>query len=119
MTEDAAEAADNNVGDQVPTVTPVEVRDLEAQADGEQGVVVARRMENLITESIAEGVELGIAKALSAIEARFAVAAPTTGGNQVATALWSGPPASTQPGFSLGSAALFGDVLFSGFCGSS
>ena len=50
-TEDAAEAGDNNMGNQVPTVTPVEVRDPEAQADATLGVVEARRMENLIMDS--------------------------------------------------------------------
>ena len=62
--------------DPVPTVVPERGHDMGVQPDATPGGVEARRLENLITESIAKGVELGIAKALSAIEARPASVNP-------------------------------------------
>ena len=52
----------------VPLVAPVRVHDMGVQPDTMPGGVEVRRLENLITESVAKGVELGIHKALSAIE---------------------------------------------------
>ena len=46
------------------------------QPDATSGGVEAKRLENLITESIAKGVELGIAKALSAIESGLPLLTP-------------------------------------------
>ena len=64
--------------DPVPPVVPERGHDMGVQPGATPGGLEARRLENLITESIAKGVELGIAKALSAIEARPASVNPVT-----------------------------------------
>ena len=70
----------------VPPVPPVRGHDMGVQPDRTPRGVEARRLENLITESIAKGVELGIAKALSAIESGPASANPVTAGGPVTVA---------------------------------
>ena len=68
--------------DPVPQVAPVRGHDMGVQPDMTPGGVEARRLENLITESIAKGVELGIAKALSAIESGLPLLTPLHRGVQ-------------------------------------
>ena len=74
------------------------------QPDAMQGGVEARRLENLITESIAKGVELGIAKALSAIEARPASVNPVTAERPITVAGLSSSSVPAHPTFTMGSA---------------
>ena len=74
------------------------------QPDTTPGGVEARSLKNLITESIAKGVELGIAKALSAIESRPASDNPVTADGLSSSTV----PA--QPRFSIGSAAQRGSA---------
>ena len=73
--------------------------------DTTPGGVEARRLENLITESIAKEVELGIAKVLSEIESRPASANPVTAWAPVTVARLSSSTVPAQPRFSVGSAA--------------
>ena len=62
-------------------------------------------MENLITESIAKGVELGITKALSAIVAQPASVNPVTAEGPDTVAGLSSSSVPAQPIFTMGSAA--------------
>ena len=95
----------------VPTVDPVlpvapeRGHDMGVQPDAMPGGVEARRLENLITESIAKGVELGIAKALSAIEARPASVNRVTAEGPVTVAGLSSSSVPAQPTFTRVSAA--------------
>ena len=71
----------NNQGAAVPTVIPP------AGGNPTPTGFDARKLEELITESIAKGVELGIAKALSVVEAGpSTVPTPTPGSARVAQA---------------------------------
>ena len=89
----------------VPPVAPVGGHDPELQPDKTSGGADARRLENLIIKSIAKGVELGIAKALSAIESRPASANPGTEEGPVTVAGLSSSTIPAQPRFSIRSAA--------------
>ena len=91
--------------DPVPPVAPERSHDMGVQPDATPGGVEARRLENLITESIAKGVELGIAKALSAIESRPASANSVTAEGPVTVAGLSSSSVPAQPRFTMGSAA--------------
>ena len=90
--------------DPVPPVVPERGHDMGVQPDAMPGGVEARRLENLITESIAKGVELGIAKALSAIEARPASVNPVTAERPITVAGLSSSSVPAHPTFTMGSA---------------
>ena len=90
--------------DPVPPVVPERGHDMGVQPDATPGGLEARRLENLITESIAKGVELGIAKALSAIEARPASVNPVTAERPITVAGLSSASVPAQPTFTMGSA---------------
>ena len=68
------------------------------------GGLNAQKLEELITESIAKGVKLGIAKALSVIESWSGTAATPTKGDQGAVIGASSSAAATQPPVPQGSA---------------
>ena len=72
---DTVGADSDDQGVAVPHVTPTASGNLASPTGFD-----ARKLEELITMSFSKGVELGIAKALSAVEARLStVATPTTG----------------------------------------
>ena len=91
--------------DPVPPVAPARGHDMGVQPDTTPGGVEGSRLENLITESITKGVELGIAKALGEIESWPASANPVTAEGPVMVAGLSSSAVPAQPRFSIGSAA--------------